>query len=248
MRPGETRRFRQSDCPSEFALERLRFGELAASPQEAGLLAHVDRCSGCRRLLAELASSPLPPAPAMHRVMRRARRVPWWRASFAAAGLAAAALALVVGRRPPLDNVTKGADWQWTVIARRADGVVRAVQPGEALAAGDRLRFQVFTRWRRGHVVLVMLDDAGVSPLVPPSGASLPVTGGRQTLLDGAVELDGAPGAERIVLAACDESTTVDAVLRAAKRAFDAAGDASRVGSLGTGCHEESFWIAKARR
>jgi hypothetical protein len=244
MRPDETRRFRQGDCPSEFALERLRFGELAASPQEATLLAHIDRCGGCRRLLAELASSPLPPAPA---VPRAPRRVPWWGATLSVAGLAAA-FALVVTRRPPVEIQTKGADWQWTVIAREAkSGVTRAVQPGEALAAGDRLRFQVLTRRPRAHVVVVVLDDAGVSPLVPPSGAALPVVGGRQTLLDGAVELDEAPGAERIVLVACDESTTVDAVQRAARRALGAAGGVRRVGSLGTGCHEESFWIAKAR-
>jgi hypothetical protein len=245
MRTDETRRFRQSDCPSEFALERLRFGELAAQPQEATLLAHVDRCGGCRRLLAELASSPLPPAPV---TLPAPRRVPRWATTFALAGLAAAAFALVVSRRPPPDIQTKGADWQWTVIAREADGAARVVQPGEALAAGDRLRFQVLTRRPRAHVVLVMLDDAGVSPLVPPSGAALPVVGGRQTLLDGAVELDEATGAERIVLTACDESTTVDAVLGAARRALTAAGDVRRVGSLGTGCHEESFWITKARR
>jgi hypothetical protein len=257
-------------CPSEFALERLRFGEVAASPEETRLLAHVGQCKTCRRVLAELAESPPPPPLDTEQIWLRIaasdrtglgyagrwlrERLAGWRRGLiggALLGAAAAGVLLLVARPPASDITIKGGGpWQLDVIARRADGSLQRLMPGARLVAGDRLRFEVATSWARGNVVLVLLDASGVvSPLVPPSGPAAIVKGGQRILLDGAIELDSSVGPERIVLAACTQPVTVDDVVGAAKRTVAAAaGDPVRVSDLGTGCHEETFWITKERK
>jgi hypothetical protein len=68
-------------------------------------------------------------------------------------------------------------------------------------------------------------------------------------LLKEAVELDSSLGAERIVLVACNGSLQVAEVLASAQRALTVAhGDPRQVSGLGTGCHEETFWITKVSR
>jgi len=250
-----------TSCPSEFALERWRFGELAASSEEAPLVAHVDGCPACRRRQAELAEADsLPPdsdaiwsrALAGGFVGRQSPGLRWmphplrW---VAAATLGVAFAATLVGalRRPNPDALTKGEAWQLGVIAKARDGSLRRLDPGAPLSPGDRLRFEVFTNRPRADIALVMLDSAGkVSRLAPTAERSLSIPGGRKVLLDEAVELDGALGSERIVLVACDRSMEVSDVVASARRALAAAhGDPRQVDSLGTGCHEETFWITK---
>jgi hypothetical protein len=165
-------------------------------------------------------------------------------------GVAFAATLVFAFRRDDPDALTKGGDWQLGVIAKMRDGSIRRLDPGAPLSPGDRLRFEVFTNRPRADIALVMLDSAGkVSRLAPAEGRSHAISGGRRVLLDETVELDGALGSERIVLVACDRSMEVSDVVASARRALVAAhGDPRQVDSLGTGCHEETFWITKVSR
>jgi hypothetical protein len=248
-------------CPSEFALERWRFGELAASPVESLLIAHVEACPSCRRRQTELAQADCLP-PDSDAIWSRALasaglggRSPssWWVThglrwvATATLGVAFAITLVLAFHRQNPDALAKGGAWQLGVIAKTRDGSIRRIDPGAFLSPGDRLRFEVFTNWSKADVALVMLDSAGkVSQLAPAQGRSLSVPGGRKILLDEAVELDGTLGSERIVLVACDRTMDVSDVLASAGRALAAAhGDPRQVDSLGTGCHEETFWITK---
>jgi hypothetical protein len=242
-------------CPSEFALERWRFGELAASAEEAQIVDHVAGCSGCRARQAELASQQQPPLDTEH-IWSRAggagppRRLSEWRRPrvWQGAALATAALSmfLLASRRPAPDILAKGS-WQLSVIAKARDGRLMRIDPGASLSPGDRLRFEVATSWPKADIALVMLDSAGkISRLAPTAQRSLSIAGGKRVLLDDAVELDGMLGPERIVLVGCNRALEVSEVVTSAARALAAAGgDPRRVASLGTGCHEESFWISK---
>jgi hypothetical protein len=251
-----------TSCPSEFALERWRLGELAGSSDEAPLVAHLEACETCRRRRAELAEAVPPPldtgaiwsrastggqlvSPGRRKALPASR---WVGAAFA--GIALAAALFLVLRRTEPDTLIKGGDFQLEVIAKTRDGSVRRIESGAHLAPGDRLRFEVSTRWPKADIALVMLDSAGkVSRLAPAEGQSLAISGGRRALLHEAVVLDGALGAERIVLVACARSMEVPDVVASAKRALATAhGDPRQVESLGTGCHEETFWITKVSR
>jgi hypothetical protein len=251
-------------CPSEFALERWRFGELAATPEEAPLITHVKSCPACRRRHAELAASePLPCVsetiwakalaagtvePTFPGTRRKLTWSRWLGAVLASAALAA--VLVVVLRRPVPDTLAKGGDWQLGVIAKTRDGSLLRLDPGAPLSPGDRLRFEVFTTWPKADIALVMLDGAGkVSQLAPAEGRSLAISGSQRILLKEAVELDGSLGAERIVLVGCKGSLQVKDVVASAQGALTAAhGNPRQVGSLGTGCHEETFWITKVSR
>jgi hypothetical protein len=242
-----------SSCPSEFALERWRFGELAASEEERQLVTHVASCPTCRARQAELAASEQPRLDTEQIWVRSSGppvRKPWWSARrWQGAVLAAAAVALLIFLPRPKtpDTLTKGAAWQLAVIAKARDGRVLRVDPGASLSPGDQLRFEVATSWPRGDVALVMLDSAGkVTQLAPAGEGAVSVAGGKRTLLDEAVELDGVLGPERIVLVGCKHPIHAAEVMASAERALAAAhNDPRQVGTLGTGCHEESFWISK---
>jgi hypothetical protein len=246
-------------CPSEFALERWRFGELAASPDEVRIVAHVTDCPLCRDRHAALAKAEQLPlgsdntdaiwsqatAPKAPRSPSRWRALVWPSAALATVALS---VVLIASRTRQPDIITKGS-WQLGVIAKGRDGRIARVDPGAALSPGDRLRFEVATGWPHASIALVMLDSAGkVSRLAPTVDRSLSIAGGKRVLLDEAVQLDSTLGPERIVLVGCSGSLEVPDVVASAERALAAAdGDPRRVSSLGTGCHEESFWISKVK-
>jgi hypothetical protein len=258
---------RLSFCPSEFTLERWRFGELAATPEEAPLIAHVEACPACRRRQAELAKAEAPPfdtetiwmramtggavQPSSLKARGGGRTFRWLGAAFA--GTALATVLGVVLYRPAPDILTKGADWQLGVIARTGECSPRRLEPEAPVSPGDHLRFEVFTTWPKADIALLMLDNAGkVTPLAPADGRGLSISGGQRILLKEAVELDGSLGAERIVLVACNRASQalqVAEVVASARRALAAAhGDPRQVSGLGTGCREETFWITKVSR
>ena len=255
---------KESSCPSEFALERWRFGELAASPEEAPIITHLESCPACRGRHAELAQADLPPldsaeiwakALASGLSGSQSQRSTWRHAGLrwlgaALAGAALAATLFVVLRRPNPDTLTKGGAWQLGVIAKTRMGAVLRLDPGASVAPGDRLRFEVLTNGADSDIALLMLDSAGkVTQLAPAEGRTLSISGGRKVLLDEAVELDGTLGSEAIVLVACQRAMRGLDVAAAARRALAAAhGDPRQVGSLGTGCHEETFRMTKVER
>jgi hypothetical protein len=247
-------------CPSEFALERLRFGELAGSPEESLLMAHLDGCLECRqrqRALADAESPMLDGAAIWARAAAgpNAMRPSAWRfprlrwAVVALVGATAAATIALLIPRPVPDTLTKGSAAQLGVIAKRRDGSTMRLEPGARLSPGDRLRFEVLTRWPQAGIALVMLDGGGeVTRLAPSEGRSLSITGGKRVLLDETVELDAALGAERIVLVACGHALDAREVVARARHALaDVGGDPHRVDHLGTGCDEETFSITKVK-
>lgn len=235
-------------CPSEFALERLRAGELSPT---AAQRTHLEGCPSCGERLARMA---VPPPPLDLEAIRReagvARRAPGgWRSRWFLVPVAAAAVAGALLLAPRPDLQTKGTGFTLSIIARTPDGSVRRLAPGTRLRGGDQLRFELTTAWPTAEVALVSMDARGaVSPLVPATGNTATVPGGRKVLLDGAVELDDTPGPERILLVACQRPLSVTAVVEAARTALArAGGDPRRVGPLGTGCHEESVWIERGQ-
>jgi len=246
-------------CPSEFSLERLRFGELAGSPAERQLIAHLDGCGECRQRQLALADAESPSldetaiwsrACGVRPGARRPSRfhdLRW--AAVALVGVTAAAAVVLLKPPPSPDILTKGSAAQLGVIAKRRDGSAERLEPGARLSPGDRLRFEVSTRLPQANIALVMLDGGGaVTRLAPGEGRSLWIASGKRVLLDEAVELDGALGAERIVLVACGHTVDTGDVVEAARRALVAAhGDPRQVNHLGTGCDEETFSITKVK-
>lgn len=244
---------RMWSCPSDFTLERLRQRELVGPAADAAS-GHVGGCVSCGGRLEALAAPP--PALDLEAIWRRAEASPWrgrlanlLRFRFVAVTLAATTAALALWLGGPT-TISKGPPWTLALIARSGDGSVARIAPGAALHRGDRLRFEVSTTWSSGHVVLLSLDSRGkVSLLAPSSGDAVAVPGGRRTLLDGAVELDDAVGAERVLLVGCRRKVPVGLVADTTRAALArAGGDPHGVTDLGLGCHEESFWITKVSR
>jgi len=223
-------------------------------------MAHLDGCLQCRqrqRVLAAEESPTLDGAAIWSRASAgrlATSQTSWrhWRLRWVVAALAgataAAAVALLVPRPVP-DILTKGSAAQLGVIAKRRDGSTTRLESGALLSPGDRLRFEVLTRLPRASIALVMLDGAGaVTRLAPRDGGALSTAGGKRVLLDQAVELDGALGAERIVLVACSQTLDASALVTKARRALAAAGgDPHQVDHLGTGCDEETFSMTKVK-
>jgi hypothetical protein len=246
-------------CPSEFTIERWRFGELAGQPEEASLLAHLRECPECGQRQAALAKESTPPALNVDEIWAKGRGAPaqaggsgrrrlgWGLAALAGAS-AALALAVVI-RSPAPDTLTKGGAWRLGIVAKTKGGATMRLDPGAPLSPGDRVRFEIFTSWPRAEIALLMLDGAGqVTQLAPSGERTLPIVGGRQVLLEQAFELDDHPGPERVVLLGCAEPVRMADVVTAARRALaEAHGDPRLVKTLGTGCHEESFWISKVQ-
>jgi hypothetical protein len=243
-------------CPSELTLLRLHHGELSGAAAD-GPRHHLAGCGDCARLLRELTA---PPPPLDHIELWRRAHPPSgvrrlvealsWQGPIGLMVGAAAVAVLVMVARPGPATVTKGGPFTLSLVVARSDGQIERIDPGAPLQAGDRLRFEVSTTWPHAQVALVSLDGRGaVTPLVPARGELAPVTGGRRVLLDGAVELDDAVGPERILLVGCPRALPVIAVAEAARAALSrAGGDPRRVGRLGLGCEETSFWINKVPR
>ena len=247
-------------CPSEFTLERLRFGELAGSPEESLVVAHLDGCVECRGRERSLAEAPSPTLDgaaiwALGSARRRGtRELSWhlprlrWAAVALVGAAAAASVAFLLPRQSP-DILTKGSAAKLGIIAKRRDGSTMRLESGARLSPGDRLRFEVSTTLPRASIALVLVDGAGaVTRLAPGEGQSLSIASGKRVLLAEAVELDGTLGVERIVLVACGHAVDADEVVARARRALDdAGGNPLQVDPLGTGCDEETFSMTKVK-
>jgi len=240
-------------CPSEFALERLRFGELAGRPEETSLNVHLAACPECRHKRDRLAQAESPSVDTAAIWARgTARRGDssqtsrsWWRphwaiASFLGAG-AVAAIVLLISH--------PAADIKLGVIAKRLDGTTMRIESGARLSPGDRLRFDVYTRQPRTNIAVVMVDGTGaVTRLVPRQGESLSLAGGARILLDEAVELDSALGPERIVLVACGQPIHTNDLVENTRGALAKAnGDPLQVDHVRTDCDEETFSLIKVK-
>jgi len=208
---------RPEGCPSDLTLDRLHAGELPPDRARA-LREHAEVCEGCRRRMARLSEgfAAFPEADPKRLLagvlagLEREPARPWWRLPwlrFAALGAAAAALLVLVATVWPLAEApglrAKGV-LELSVFLKRGDQVLEA-RSGDTFRPGDRLRFSLALP-RDGHVFLVSQDAQGrLSPCFPfgPGSASRPALAGHTGPLEGAVELDEAPGDEWIHLVHC---------------------------------------------
>ncbi len=243
-------RVRPESCLSDLQLDRALRGELARSEVDG----HLSSCAACLARQSALAEAERRLAPEMTRAAARLaaeiapRPLHRRRVVVAAGVLLAAAAALLLVLRPRGDERAaglraKGGFSLDLAVRHRQDGRVDEVLPGDRLAAGDAIRFRVASP-AAGQLVVVGLDATGqVSAYVPPTA----IPAGRGDWLDGAIELDDARGAERIVAVLCPESIAAGDVVAAGRRALArAGGDPVAVSALGLpGCQEATTWFAR---
>ncbi|HLV60130.1 MAG TPA: hypothetical protein VKY51_01870 [Fredinandcohnia sp.] len=237
---------RNEACLSDLFLDRWRVGELSELEMARGE-AHVRQCLVCARRKRELDRQALE-FDVQLRLPRRAPRRAWRTALglLAAAAAASFAVVLVPAALPsPTDAPgvrTKGGP-SFSVIARRADGTIHPVLPGDVLAPGDAIRFEVRTEEPR-IVAVLGIDAAGV---VTPYVDEVAIEAEGPQLLPGAIRLDETLGPERIVALFCDEPLGRTRLLAIGAEALrQARGDPSRELRLDApGCAQSSILIRK---
>ena len=229
-------------CLSDLVLDRWRVGELSALERARAAL-HVRTCSACagrkRELEREALAFDVPlrlPVP-----VRR-----WsWRPLLGLAAAAAACLLLLVPSMEAPGVRTKGGPW-FSVIARRADGSIDRVLPGDSLAPGDAIRFEV----RAGEPAVVAVLGIDAAGAVTPYVEGIALEPGEPAVLPGAIRLDETLGPERLVALFCptpiDRDRLVELGVDALRRA---SGDPARELRLDApDCTQASVLIWKERQ
>lgn len=179
--------------------------------REARAHAHLAGCARCRddaRIAAELrqrfTTYVLPRGvPAARRPRRAWLLIPAF----------AAALVVIAWRARPAPVAElgiKGAA-SWQVFANH-DGRVFAVHDGTTLAAGDRIRFAVTPAGAR-YLLVASIDGVGAATIYYPyDGPQSALIEGARVEPAGSIELDAAPGPERIYALLSDEPIAADTV------------------------------------
>ena len=228
----ELQRERPEGCISDLEFDEWRALELDAGAVEA-LTAHVTGCKRCqkRRALLEAQADEflrrypeldLPALASTKSSVRPASRtrgtiVSWrrgWAIASGLAGLAAAALALLLLR--PVEPVAdaelgtriKGSS-RLGFFVKRGDQVL----PGgdeEVVYPRDLLRFTL-TTVKTSHTAILSLDGAGVASVYHPAAPQSQRFGVvRDEALDQSIELDATLGRERIWAVFCDAPFEVE--------------------------------------
>lgn len=187
--------------------DRARVGELRAESE--AYLRSVDVDMEVRRI--------------QQRVARAApEKRAWWRWLVPAGALAAAAAAVFVFVRRGSDNPrqidddmqVKGDDVTLVVHLATQDGS-RRLASGDAVAAGDRIRFEI-NAGHAGYVAVIGIDGSGAPTIYYPNEGTAPAPfdpGSR--LLPGAIELDATPGDERFYAIYSAKRFAFDAIVPA---------------------------------
>ncbi len=195
-------------CLSALHLDRFLMGELNDAEAER-VRAHLDECAHCSEAVGGLRMAREERLPPLRLVPLAPRPRPrlWRRA--AAAGLAiAAAASVVLVLRPPGERV-KGPGFALRMYVEH-EGQVRRAGPGEAVAAGDALRFAV-TAPVKSYVAVLSLDPAGHGSVYFPLGARAePVEAGAEVALPLGTRLDATVGEERIVGLFCSSPVELE--------------------------------------
>jgi hypothetical protein len=147
------------------------------------------------------------------------------------------------------DERLKGERLTLGVYVRRGDGeVVVASSPAE-VAPRDHIRFEVITT-RPGHLCIVGVDGAGAVTAYVADGERLRAVGRGRQVIDGSIELDDTPGAERLIAVLCSDERPTRDVLEAARAALrQAGGDPRAIGTLPlSSCTQATFLLRKAPR
>jgi hypothetical protein len=252
MNPLDEHQRRGAECLSDLVLDRLRLEQLDDAAKRERVSAHLAGCDRCRSRLAAIGAVVAPPfdfgevdvgqPPATSLGWRR-------RALWLAPALAVAAAMAVLVPWKSSGERSKGGGWQLGLVVQHPSGRVAPVFQGQALAPGDRLRFEVSAP-TDAFVSVISLDaKSAVTPFVPATGTTVAVRAGKRQLLEGAVRLDDAIGPERLMLLACARSIPVGEVVAAARTALEQAqGHPEKVDTLALPCTPTSFWIRKEVR
>jgi len=201
-------------CLSNLVLDEWFAGELDAEARvraEDHLLG-CSRCAARRDALAGERSGFLQAAPDLRalqaRVVGRTPRpkrgwpavVP---ALVSAGALAAIALiALQPANRPAGTRSKGGTQPQLGLFVKHGARIARAAS-GDTVHPGDRVRF-TYTSDRDRHLALLNRDALGARIYYPSGPHAARVAAGSGVALDFSVELDAAPGVERMVAVFCD--------------------------------------------
>jgi hypothetical protein len=230
----DLRRERGEACLSDLRFDEWHAGELDAEGESAAG-AHVESCERCRRRKAELDAdrqqflslSPSPPVrpdtTAEPATLPQKARVISLRVLGGAALSVAAMLALFVALAPgshdggetqTVGDRVKGSHRLGFFVKR--GGETFEGLSGQRVLPGDQLRFVVTLR-EPAHLAVLSRDGAGnASVYFPAHGGRAPrLDVASERALDGAVELDGTLGRERIWGVFCAEAFEVEP-LRAA--------------------------------
>jgi hypothetical protein len=230
---------------SAFQVDEWNAGD--ASPEaHQKHAAHLAQCDTCRARVDEAARRAqafLSEVPDLNALQARATRAQArsaaprrTRARFAAVagGLALAAAVLLMLRLPP-EPITrdKGAE-HLIAYVKRGDRVTR-VTYGEAVRAGDRLRFG-YSSDRDGFLAVFGWDGRVLQRYHPSAGeVTVAAPAGRDVALDFAVELDATPGTERFYGVFCHSATLLETVRSALASAAPAP----------AGCHVDVLDLRK---
>jgi len=213
------------DCLSELEIDEWLAGELSAAEVQRCAL-HVERCSDClqRKRAIEganaqfYAQSPTFGALRDHVASRApaarpTRRTSRWRGATAPLALACAGLAALLLWRPgaeleaPDETRTKGGP-RLGYFVKRGDAVVRGDE-GVTVRPGDSLRF-VYSAERASYFALVSVDARGASVYYPATARAVALPAGQDLALEFSVELDDAPGAERVIGVFCSQAFEIE--------------------------------------
>jgi hypothetical protein len=257
------------DHVSNLRLDQLITGDLGKGVEEA-TRAHLGSCADCDarhrallhdaevcradpRLLLAAEDSRTRLDAARHRPSRRPLRF-----ATTTAVVAAAAAAVVLSFGAPRDRLAvrlKG-DLAMDVFVRHADaGPMPAIEialPDQIVHPGDQLRFRVAAPLA-GYFGVIAIDPVGAVGAYAPAGEQLvAVPAGARVLLDGAVELDGSLGRERLLGVLCIAPASKAAIARGVSQAL-AIARTNRAADLDPqrvlpSCTVTSFWLRKAAR
>jgi hypothetical protein len=182
---------------SELAIDRMLAGELSAGEASA-VRDHATRCGACAALLDDADAARRTFAAAPRPIWMPVRRRRFAPALLGGLGAMAAALALVVVWPRGGDAVrTKGTAIVGFFVAHGDQ--VRRGSPTETVAPGDRI--ELYTTTLEPTWFAAISDDASGarSIYVEPQL----VVAGREQVLPVAIELDAAPGSERVTGVFC---------------------------------------------
>jgi hypothetical protein len=161
------------------------------------------------------------------------------------AGVAVTILGVEIGPRIRVKGTTLAMD---IFVRRAASGAVETALPDELTRPGDQLRVRVTVPTDGFFGVFAVDASPAVHGYLPPGDGLAAVAAGPPHLLDGAIELDGTPGRERLLGVLCPAATGKSRVAAEIGAALAAAGgDAARLEPRGLvrGCAVTSFWLHK---
>lgn len=218
-------------CLSALQLDRWMSGELKQTESKL-VRAHLSGCERCARTvdamraqrdatelprLRLLTVAPVVPA-GDEKSPARLRKV---RLVAAAGALAAAAAALFVINPGQRGERSKGPGFAMAMYVQHG-GEVRRVGPGEAISAGDAVRFAVTTPVK-SYVAILSVDAKGRASIYYPAGGSAqPLPAGEDMPLPLGTKLDETVGEERVVGLFCSSPVELEP-LRARLEAGNAA-------------------------